>query len=203
MPAAAAACWMRSLEASLASSSSKRAFSCLSAVARSLTDAIERLSRSTSTLKKTMPTSSVPIRSTHARPRRRRSSRPCVTGPSRGNSSARGSGRARAAAAAPCARPGPELRRAGRAGRTGARRGAGGLEHALGRMAAAELLGGRHGRLDRVHELEGGLYRSRLTPPRDCTRDLPGKALLSVAPEQLGQAPLVPLVHHFARVELL
>src|SRR5436190_1416354 len=64
-------------------------------------------------------------------------------------------------------------------------RDADGLEHALGGVAATELLGGRHGRLDRVHELEGGLYRSRLPPPRDGTRDLPGKALLAVTPEQL------------------
>src|SRR5205823_11438408 len=64
-------------------------------------------------------------------------------------------------------------------------RDADGLEHPFGGVAAAELLGGRHGRLDRVHELEGGLYRSRLPPPRDGTRDLPGKALLAVTPEQL------------------
>src|SRR5437764_10744901 len=70
-------------------------------------------------------------------------------------------------------------------------------------MPAAETLRGRYARLDRVDQIESGLERRVLPPPRDRARDLPGEALLAVAAEELREPALVPFVHDLARVELL
>ena len=179
--ACAATRWIRSLEPSRASSARRRAFSRLTAAARSAVRAISRFIRSRSTLKKTMPASSTKIRPIQIRPcssgrarRRRARARPAQrAGHRRGaarraggaRTGARRAGARRAGMAA--IRPPPPVDPAGgaQACRTRARvvghlagRGrhrAAGEQLGLGRPPAARRPGGRAGRCSRARGRPG------------------------------------------------
>src|SRR3954452_9439238 len=73
-------------------------------------------------------------------------------------------------------------------------RDADGLEHALGRVAAAEARGRGDGVDHDLDELVRRLQRRRGTSASDGARDRPRVALLAVVAEQRGQPALVPLV---------
>ena len=73
------------------------------------------------------------------------------------------------------------------------------LEHPLRRMTLAEPGRRRHRLLDRLDEVAGAGERLLGAAPDDRPRDRARVALLAVTAEDLGQPPLVRLVHDVAR----